>query len=258
MENKPFVGFASISVSDGISWKFRIAKITSTFTTGALAIGETLEIIYKIHSEQNVVIFSDSESVPKEISDTSTMENTSHIPQMLRDKTERLESRWKKIQFYWIPEQCGFGVNEGADSEEKQSTKEGRDSQLLLPVEDLKAQLKKKGKEEFHSFCQNTKRDRGGSYFQRYYRNGSSPWFHVIKMNLRTFVLVNRMRPGHSSLKASLSRFGIVSTAECECGDGLQTEEHIFWDCKLYEDQRATMMNILFGNSRKEYPNSIT
>jgi hypothetical protein len=28
------------------------------------------------------------------------------------------------------------------------------------------------------------------------------------------------------------------------CGDGLQTEENIFWDCKLYEDQRATMVDI--------------
>jgi hypothetical protein len=31
MENKSFVGFASIDISDGISWKFRIAKISSTF-----------------------------------------------------------------------------------------------------------------------------------------------------------------------------------------------------------------------------------
>jgi hypothetical protein len=59
------------------------------------------------------------------------------------------------------------------------------------------------------------------------------------------------MRAGHTSLKASLSRFNIVPTAECECGDGLQTEEHIFWDCKLYEDQRATMMNILSENTKK-------
>jgi hypothetical protein len=43
-----------------------------------------------------------------------------------------------------------------------------------------------------------------------------------------------------------------VSTAGCECGDGLQTEECIFWDCKLYEGQRATMMDILFENSKKE------
>jgi hypothetical protein len=47
-----------------------------------------------------------------------------------------------------------------------------------------------------------------------------------------------------------------VSTAKCECGDGLQTEEHIFWDCKLYEDQQATMMDILSENRKKEYPKS--
>jgi hypothetical protein len=46
--------------------------------------------------------------------------------------------------------------------------------------------------------------------------------------------------------------------AECESGDGLQMEEHIFWDCKLYEDQRAAMMNILYENSKKEYPKTHT
>jgi hypothetical protein len=46
--------------------------------------------------------------------------------------------------------------------------------------------------------------------------------------------------------------------AECECGDGLQMEEHIFWDCKLYDDQRLTMIDILSENSKKEYPKSVT
>jgi hypothetical protein len=86
---------------------------------------------------------------------------------------------------------------------------------------------------------------------------GSSSWFREIKMNRRAFVPINPMRAGHTSLKAGLSRFN-VSTAECECGDGLQTEEHVFWDCKLYEDQRATMMDILSENSNKEYPKSVT
>jgi hypothetical protein len=65
------------------------------------------------------------------------------------------------------------------------------------------------------------------------------------------------MRAGHTSLKASLNRFNIVPTAEWECGDGLQTEEHILWNCKWYEVQRATMMDILSGNSKKEYPKSV-
>jgi hypothetical protein len=79
-------------------------------------------------------------------------------------------------------------------------------------------------------------------------------------MNRRAFVSINRMTAGHYNLKPSVSRFNIVSTAEGERGDGLQTEEHtsIFWDCKLYEDQIATMMDILSENCKKEYPKSVT
>jgi hypothetical protein len=59
-------------------------------------------------------------------------------------------------------------VNERADSEARQSSKEGRDSQLLLQVADLKTQWKKKSRKELHRFRQNAKRDRGESYFERY------------------------------------------------------------------------------------------
>jgi hypothetical protein len=58
----------------------------------ALASGETLEIIEKIDSEQNFMIFFDSASVLKGISNSSTMNNISRITQMLKDKIERLES----------------------------------------------------------------------------------------------------------------------------------------------------------------------
>jgi hypothetical protein len=75
--------------------------------------------------------------------------------------------------------------------------------------------------------------------------------FSEIKMNRHAFVSINHMRAGHASFEASLNRFNIMSTAECECGDGPQTEERIFWDCKLYEDKRATMMAILSQNSKK-------
>jgi hypothetical protein len=57
---------------------------------------------------------------------------------------------------------------------------------------------------------------------------------------------------GPLSLKASLNRFNIVPTADCECGDGLQTEEHIFWDFKLTRPKGGTMMDILSENSKKE------
>jgi hypothetical protein len=121
-------------------------------------------------------------------------------------------------------------------------------------VADLKTHWKEKGKDELHSLCQNTKRDKGESYFEGYYRYDSSPWFRGIKMNRRAFVSISRMRAGHTRLKASPNCFNIVPMSKCERGDGLQTEEHIFWDCKLYEYQRATMMDILSENSKKRVP----
>jgi hypothetical protein len=70
-------------------------------------------------------------------------------------------------------------------------------------------------------------------------------------MNHRAFVSINRMRADHTSLKASLDRFNIVSTAESECGHGLQTEEQIIWDCKRYEDQCATMRIFCLRTAKK-------
>lgn len=76
--------------------------MASTFTAETLAIGKTPEIIEKIDSEQNFMIFSDSASVLKGISNSSVMNNTSHITQALKEKIERLLSQGR-IQFYWIP-----------------------------------------------------------------------------------------------------------------------------------------------------------
>jgi hypothetical protein len=39
---------------------------------------------------------------------------------------------------------------------------------------------------------------------------------------------------------------------------GCKRRNIIFWDCKLYEDQRATMMDFLSENSKKEYAKSVT
>jgi hypothetical protein len=149
------------------------------------------------------MIFSDSESVLKGICKTSTMNKTSGITQMLKDKIERLESRKKKSNFAGSRGTVELTLMREL-TRSKAINERCRDGQLLLPVAD---------KEELPNFCQNTERDRGESYFERYYRSGSSSWVRQIKMNRRVFVSINRMRAGHSSLKASLSRFNIVSTA---------------------------------------------
>jgi hypothetical protein len=43
----------------------------------------------------------------------------------------------------------------------------------------------------------------------------------------------------------------IMSTAECDCDDGPQVEEHAFWDYKLYVDQRAAVLGTLAEKAPK-------
>jgi hypothetical protein len=74
--------------------KFRISKIAATFTAEAQTIGETLEIIGKINSEQNFTFVSDSVGVSKGISNSSAVNNTSHITQMLKGNNLILLDPW--------------------------------------------------------------------------------------------------------------------------------------------------------------------
>jgi hypothetical protein len=90
---RTIVGLELIDINDGMSWKFRIANIASILTVEALAVGGTTEIIKR--TEQHFVIFFDLESVLEGNSNTSTMNNTSHITQMLKDKTEVLKLQGK-------------------------------------------------------------------------------------------------------------------------------------------------------------------
>jgi hypothetical protein len=128
------------------------------------------------------------------ISNTFTMNNTSHITQMLKDKIERLESSGEKSYFIGSQGTAELKLTRGPTRRQsKQTTK--------VEIANYYYQWKNKGKEELHSFCQNTKRDRGERYFERYYRNGLAPWFREIKMNRPAFISINRMRAGHTSSK---------------------------------------------------------
>jgi hypothetical protein len=75
----------------------------------ALGIGETQEITERNRLGAKFRDFLGLGIRAKRISNTSTstMSNTSHITQKLEDRIERVESRGKKIQFYWIPGHCG-------------------------------------------------------------------------------------------------------------------------------------------------------
>jgi hypothetical protein len=54
-----------------------------------------------------------------------------------------------------------------------------------------------------------------------------------------------------------MPRVGFEADLTCECGNGLMTKGHVFWNCKLYEDQRPTVVDILSEKSKRECPESV-
>jgi hypothetical protein len=80
------------------------------------------------------------------------MNKTSHITQMLKDKTDRNREE-KKYNFTGSRDSVELKLMRWPTRRQSNQSKK-TDSQLLLAVADLKAQWKKKGKEELHSFCE--------------------------------------------------------------------------------------------------------
>jgi hypothetical protein len=65
-----------------------------------------------------------------------------------------------------------------------------------------------------------------------------------------SFRIISSINHNAPNLLAKRNHFSL--TKSLELGDGLQTNERIFWDCKLYDDERATMMDILSEDSKKK------
>jgi hypothetical protein len=104
----------------------------------------------------------------------------------------------------------------------------GKDSEFLLLSSDIKAYWKGCLQVKFHAFCLDAGAEKGINYFNKYYSKSAKPWFEAIRINRRVIVMINRLRSGHTSLKQSLAKQGILPSTVCDCGTGTETAEHIF------------------------------
>jgi hypothetical protein len=96
--------------------------------------------------------------------------------------------------------------------------KEGRNSQILLPI----LLLKPSGSETKRNYTVSGKTPNEAE--EKAALKGSAGMSR-LRGSARCCLRVKHTGARHSSLERSLSRFNFVTTAECECGDGLQTGE---------------------------------
>ncbi|XP_023703181.1 uncharacterized protein LOC111862205 [Cryptotermes secundus] len=246
-----FVGFASVTSTNSTANLYRTSKYASVFTAEAMAIISTLEMI-KQSPNTHFSLFSDSKSVLEALRSGSPLKHCSHLILTIKEQLLMLEEKGKIVHFYWIPAHIGITHNERADMAAKESVYKGIDSQLLLPWTDLRACWKQKMLKDFYAWGYSSGAHKGKYYFDNYFAEVPYPWFNKIKLHRKPIVTLNRLRAGHYCLKTHLHRLNIVPHAICDCGENIESPNHILWQCKRFDAAREDMLRNLI--KRNEYP----
>lgn len=71
---------------------------------------------------------------------------------------------------------------------------------------------------------------------------------YISKTERKFNIILTRIKHRCSSLKADLYRVNIVPNSTCSCGALMETAEHYFFECDLYNEQRERLFRNLNPN----------
>jgi hypothetical protein len=71
-------------------------------------------------------------------------------------------------------------------------------------------------------------------------------FFPVVELRLKMKIPITpeftAIITGHGKTKSYLHRFKLADNPTCPCNEGVQTPEHIIYDCKILESQRSSFI----------------
>lgn len=169
--------------------------------------------------------------------------------------TEELAHNGTKVSLIWIPSHIGIHGNEKADFLAKEAIRDGIDSQIDLPLEEIKNHWRSLMVKELTDWCHHESINRG-SFCRNFLEEGRHPWFKNFNTSRRTVTSICRLRSCHTSLKASLYHFKIVDSPLCTQCKVEETEDHVFWNCMNFSSQRKILKREL-TRARGSFPHSV-
>lgn len=155
------------------------------------------------------------------------------------------KSKGITVRLIWIPSHRGIVGNERADALASEAVRTGVDTQLGVPTGELRNLWKKHMYNELYQWSLNKAERRGSSYCKKFISDSRFVWFKNFDVNRRTITSINRLRSGHTSLRASLYRLRIVDSPMCLKCNVEETPDHVFWACEECRDQRRSLQENL-------------
>ena len=229
--SKSRIGVGSAVICEDEILQARLPNNASVFTAELVAIVEALRWI-NASDKGSFVIHSDSYST---ISALKQFNPTHPIIQKIQEWLYKLHSKYKRIDFCWVPAHVGIQGNEEADKEAKEAAMLSTVNVKYIPYTDMKRPIKSYILEKWQRMWISPLLANNEKYkkIRPYIRD----WPSSYQSNRRYEKVLTRLRIGHCRLTHKSVREG-RGLSECDHCHAIQTVEHILIDCPEYDRER--------------------
>ena len=139
------------------------------------------------------------------------------------------------IHFGWVKAHTGIEGYAVADKLAKEAVQDADDQNILyarIPTTSVATELKKEGIAKWQRQWKSTEK---GAICRSFFPSVEQR----LEMKLPITTEFTAIVTGHGKTKSNLHRFKLTDNPTCPCSEGVQTPEHLIYDCKLLEVQRS-------------------
>jgi ribonuclease HI len=207
-------------------------------------------------------IFADSQAACKALGTTTYpgRQSGQYLIKEILDHLDRTVHHHprRKLSISWIPGHKDIDGNEQADEAAKDAAKNPlrANSPSYPPLKSsLKQQIHAATTAAWSDYWQT--QTATASHLRRIVQDAkvtSGPKLYYGIENRSTSAKLTQLRTGHCGLNSYLHRFNLAESADCECGEGPETVEHLVMVCKKYVEQRKVLRKeVGFGKMKMKY-----
>ena len=222
-----------------VQHKFKLDNRCSNNQAEQLAILKAHETIQTQKVDNNehrtVVIHTDSKISLDSIRNTK---NHNHLAEEIRKRTAYLNKQNWKIEFKWVQAHVGIFGNEIADRLAKEATQNHHITYSRIPKSAIQKDIRKESIRKWQKHWEETTK---GAITKEFFPSVESR----LAVNLQLSSNITTIMTGHGNIRSYLHRLKIIGDAECPCKHGIQTVEHLIFQCKKLKNERAILKSSL-------------